>query len=67
MNHSNQTPEVLTRKEAASLIRVCLTSLDKMRLPVVRIGRRVFYRKTTLEAWLSANEHIKQTQGGKND
>jgi len=65
MNHSNQTPEVLTRKEAASLIRVCLTSLDKMRMPVVRIGRRVFYRKTTLEAWLSANEQIKQTNTGR--
>jgi len=59
MIHSDQTPELLTRREAASLIRVCLTSLDRMQLPVIRIGRRVFYRKSTLETWLSDNEQPK--------
>ena len=66
MNHSNQTQEVLTRKEAAFLIRVCLTSLDRMRLPVIRIERRVFYRRATLEAWLSTNEQPKKIHTGKN-
>jgi hypothetical protein len=60
-----QTVEVLTRKEAASLIRVCLTSLDKMHLPVIRIGRRVFYRKSTLEAWLSDNEQPNNAHAGR--
>jgi hypothetical protein len=65
MNHSNQLPEVLTRKEAASLIRVCLTSLDRMRLPVIQIGRRVFYRRATLEAWIAANEQPKEKSTGR--
>jgi len=60
-----QTVELLTRKEATAMLRVCLTTFDKMRLPVVRIGRRVFYRKKTLEAWLSANEQIKQANAGR--
>ncbi|MDR0286211.1 MAG: helix-turn-helix domain-containing protein [Clostridiales bacterium] len=65
MNLSNQIPEVLTRKEASSLIRICLTSLDRMRLPVIRIGRRVFYSRTTLENWLAAHEQIKETNTGR--
>jgi hypothetical protein len=64
--NSSQIPEVLTRKEAASLVRVCLTSLDKMRLPVIRIGRRVFYRKATLENWLATHEQFKETNLGRN-
>lgn len=56
MNLSNQTPEVLTRKEGASLLRVCLASFDKLRLPCFKVGRRVFYRKSTLDAWIATNE-----------
>jgi hypothetical protein len=59
--NSAQIPEILTRKEAASLIRVCLSSFDKLRLPCFRVGRRVFYRKSTLDTWVSAHE---QPKGG---
>jgi hypothetical protein len=55
-------PEILTRKEAASLIRVCLTSFDRLRLPCFRVGRRVFYRKSTLVGWISAQEQPKGNQ-----
>lgn len=55
-------PEILTRKEAASFIRVCITSFDRMRLPCFRVGRRVFYRKSTLDAWISAQEKSKGGQ-----
>jgi len=64
MNFTDQIPEVITRKEAASLIRVCLTSLDRMQLPVIRIGRRVFYRKSTLDTWITANEQPKKVYTG---
>jgi hypothetical protein len=55
-------PEILTRKEASLLIRVCLTSFDRLRLPCFRVGRRVFYRRSTIQDWISANE---QPKGGK--
>jgi hypothetical protein len=51
-----QTSELLTRKEACAILRICLTSLDKMRLPSVRFGRRVFYRWSTIQSWIAANE-----------
>ena len=57
-----KTPEILTRKEAALFIRVCITSFDKMRLPCFRVGRRVFYRKSTLESWISSQEQLKEEQ-----
>ena len=60
MNLSNQTPEVLTRKEAASLIRVCLASFDKLHLPCFKVGRRVFYRKSTLDTWIADSEQPKE-------
>jgi len=61
MNTTN-IPEILTRKEAASFIRVCITSFDRMRLPCFRVGRRVFYRKSTLDAWISTQEKSKGRQ-----
>jgi len=60
MNPSNQLPEVFTRKEAATLLRICLASFDKLRLPSIRVGRRVLYLKKTLVAFLSANEQLKE-------
>jgi hypothetical protein len=61
-----QTAELLTRKESATMLRVCLTSFDRMCLPVIRIGRRVFYRKATLENWLATHEQFKETDAGRN-
>ena len=57
---SNQTPEVITRKEAAYLLRICLTTFDRLRLPCFKIGRRVYYRKSTLESWISSQEQTKE-------
>jgi len=60
------TAELVTRKEAASMLRVCLTTFDRLRLPSIRIRRRVFFRKTTLESWLSTNEQLKETSTRRN-
>jgi hypothetical protein len=64
--NSSQIPEVLTRKESATMLRVCLTSFDRIHLPAIRIGRRVFYRKATLENWLATHEQFKETNVGRN-
>ena len=55
----SQTPDILTRKESALFLRVCITSFDRLKLPCIRIGRRVFYRRATLDAWISAHEQSK--------
>ena len=58
----SQTSDILTRKESASFLRICITSFDRLKLPCIRLGRRVFYRRATLETWLISQEQIK---GGK--
>ena len=50
------TTELLTRRETATMLRVCVALLDRMRLPSVRLGRRVFYRRATLVAYIADNE-----------
>ena len=54
--------EVLTRRETAEYLSVCLTTLDKMNIPHVTIGRTVRYSKTDLEAWLSKMTKSKEVR-----
>ena len=57
--HTNQSI-ILTTAEAAQKLRLCPSTLAKLRLkgdgPVYcKLGRRVFYRPADLDAWLEAN------------
>jgi hypothetical protein len=53
--------DFLPRREAAVELDVCERTLDRWRRlgdgpPVTKIGRRVYYRRQTLLAWLGARE-----------
>ncbi len=47
------TKPVLTRKEAACYLSVCLTTLDKLAIPHIKINRTVRYKKVDIDTWLS--------------
>jgi excisionase family DNA binding protein len=54
------TPDILTKPEAASYLRVSLGNLQrkcersaKHRLPVVKVGRLIRFRKADLDAYLA--------------
>jgi hypothetical protein len=54
--------DFLEQDEAAAELKVCGRTLDRWRRlgegpPVTKIGRRVLYRRESLEAWLRAREH----------
>jgi len=51
--------ELLNRKEAAAYLRICKTTLDKLKIPRVKIRHKVIYRKQELEQWLEKNMQIK--------
>ncbi|GHV79153.1 hypothetical protein AGMMS49944_09440 [Spirochaetia bacterium] len=54
-----QESDVLTRKEAASFLKVCVTTLDRIEdLPRVKIRRGVRFRRADLDKWLD-----RQVQG----
>ena len=55
---------VLRRKDAAKVVRVSLSVLDKYNIPCVRMGRRVLYRYSILRAWLEDQERSQTTGGG---
>jgi predicted site-specific integrase-resolvase len=54
--------DFLTQHEAAVELKVCERTLDRWRRlgegpPITKIGRRVYYRRATVRAWLCAREH----------
>ena len=62
-------PERLyTRKEACVRLHCSLSTLEKLirqgELSVVRMGRKILLRESTLQRWIEAHE---QTQNGSDD
>ena len=54
--------EFLEQDEAAAELKVCQRTLDRWRRlgdgpPITKIGRRVLYRRSSLQAWLHGREH----------
>jgi len=54
--------ELFNRKEAAVYLRICLSTLDHLMIPRIKIRRRVLYRRSELDRWLDQN---KQARGGQ--
>ena len=50
------TPEILTRKDAATYLAISKGTLDKLGIPFIQIRRRVIYRKSDIDAWLEAQK-----------
>ena len=52
---------LLTRNEVCDLLRCSMPTLDRMikrgDLPVVRVGRRVLLRESTVNEWIRSHEH----------
>jgi len=55
MNSETLRENVLSRKQAAVFLGVCLTTLDRMDIPRTKIRRRVLYRESVLLRWLEKN------------
>ncbi len=54
--------EFFEQDEAAAELKVCQRTLDRWRRlgdgpPITKIGRRVLYRRSSLQAWLHGREH----------
>jgi hypothetical protein len=44
--------EILSRKEAAIYLGICLTTLDRSSIPRAKIGKRILFKKSVLNLWL---------------
>ena len=52
--------DILSRKQAAQFLGICLTTLDRLDIPRTRIRHRVLYKRDVLNKWIDD-----QTEGGK--
>ncbi len=58
----NLLAEFLTQDEAAAELKICERTLDRWRRlgegpPITKLGRRNYFRRSSLLAWLRAQEH----------
>ena len=60
METENTFPEILSRKQAALFLGICLTTLDRLDIPRTRIRHRVLFKRDVLKKWVD-----EQTEGGK--
>jgi hypothetical protein len=54
--------DFLTQDEAADELKICERTLDRWRRlgegpPITKLGRRVLYRRSSLQAWIRTREH----------
>jgi len=58
-----RTPDVLSRREAAKYLGVCLTTLDRLDIPKTRIRHRVMFKLDVLKKWIddhTEGSHLKE-------
>jgi predicted DNA-binding transcriptional regulator AlpA len=58
----NLLADFLEQEEAAAELKVCRRTLDRWRRlgegpPIIKLGRRVLYSRSSLLAWIAAQEH----------
>jgi hypothetical protein len=46
------TKDVLSRKEAAAYLGICLTTLDRLNIQKTKIRHRVLYKRVVLNKWI---------------
>ena len=56
MKITQQTSEILSRREAAEYLKISRGTLDKLDVPHIQIRRRVVYRKVDIDQWLEAQK-----------
>jgi hypothetical protein len=55
-----ETPDILSRKEAAAYLGICLSTLDLLDIPRTRIRHRVMFKRDVLNKWID-----EQTENGR--
>jgi hypothetical protein len=46
------TTDILSRREAAAVLGICETTLDRLDIPRTRVGRRVMYKRDVINKWI---------------
>ena len=57
--------DILSRKEAAAFLGVCLTTLDRLDIPKTRVRHRVMFKREVLNKWI--DKHTENRSGGRHE
>jgi hypothetical protein len=57
------TPNVLSRREAAAILGICLTTLDRLDVPRTKVRHRIMYKRDVLNKWI--DEHTESENKGE--
>ena len=57
------TLEILSRRETAAYLGICLTSLDNLDIPRTKVGYRVMYKREVINKWI--DDHTEKTKKAK--
>jgi len=60
METKSTISDILSRKQAAQFLGICLTTLDRLDIPRTRVRHRVLYKRDVLNKWIDS-----QTENGK--
>jgi len=55
--------DILSRKETAKLLGVCMTTLDRLEIPRTRIRHRIMFKREVLNKWI--DDHTEKGKRGK--
>jgi hypothetical protein len=65
MNTTTASIEILSRKEAAVFLGICLATLDRLDIPWTKIRHRVLYKRDVLNKWIEKKK--KKGKGVKHE
>jgi len=60
MENVTITPEIMTRKQTAKFIGICLSTLDRLGIPKTKVSHRIFYKTSVVRKWIDANTEKKR-------
>lgn len=64
-NVPGQVPEIMTRRQCAGYLKICLSNLDKSDCPRLKLSTHaVRYRKSDVDKWLERFEQKRGLEAG---
>jgi len=57
------TSDILSRREAAAVLGICLTTLDRLDIPRTRVRHRVMFKRDVIAKWI--DDHTEKAKKGK--
>ena len=54
------TSDILSRREAAAVLGICLTTLDRLDIPRTRVRHRIMFKREVITKWI--DEHTENNR-----